>query len=31
MSSLSPRDSRTFKIGDHGELTVPREAPGDAP
>jgi bifunctional DNA-binding transcriptional regulator/antitoxin component of YhaV-PrlF toxin-antitoxin module len=25
MSSLSPKDSRTFKIGDHGELTVPRD------
>ena len=25
MSSLSPKDARTFKIGDHGELTVPRE------
>jgi bifunctional DNA-binding transcriptional regulator/antitoxin component of YhaV-PrlF toxin-antitoxin module len=25
MSSLSPRDSRTFKIGDHGELSVPRD------
>jgi len=25
MSSLSPRDARTFKIGDHGELTVPRD------
>jgi bifunctional DNA-binding transcriptional regulator/antitoxin component of YhaV-PrlF toxin-antitoxin module len=25
MSSLSPKDPRTFKIGDHGELTVPRE------
>lgn len=25
MSSLSPKDARTFKIGDHGELTVPRD------
>lgn len=25
MSSLSPKDARTFKIGDHGELTVPKD------
>ena len=25
MSSHSPRDARTFKIGDHGELSVPRD------
>jgi bifunctional DNA-binding transcriptional regulator/antitoxin component of YhaV-PrlF toxin-antitoxin module len=23
--ALQPRDTRTFKIGDHGELTVPRD------
>jgi len=30
MSQLSPKDPRTFKIGDHGELTVPREYLTDA-
>jgi bifunctional DNA-binding transcriptional regulator/antitoxin component of YhaV-PrlF toxin-antitoxin module len=25
MSSLSPKDTRTFKIGDKGELSVPRD------